>query len=154
MGNAQVGLPALAMLAILTLPGCFQSEHTASEPDPLRDGFEPETTFDGELMFYGCDHHLARLYEERCEHWMVRIVRHDDGQYQMIPGGPLEELRHSDIPAAGVSLTLVDRVGEPDTYYVLKPRKVDVWLNCEFGPCRYRRTIQGSCCDAAPAPGG
>ena len=68
-----------------------------------------------------------------------------DGDYYM-DGLRMEQLRHENMPRDGLSLAIVDRIGQPNLYYLVLPRKLDIFINCEFGPCNYRRSIIGRCC--------
>ena len=56
----------------------------------------------------------------------------------------MEVRRHSNITHEGLSLAIQDRTGEPDMYYVLdaKRQTLALYVNCEFGPCTYKRTIR------------
>ena len=50
---------------------------------------------------------------------------------------------HKNIRASGRIFTMVDRIGEPNIYYVLtETGSLNVYLNCEFGPCSYSRTMR------------
>ena len=92
---------------------------------------------DGTIVFEGYD----PLWESN-----TTIVKRD-GTYYM-DGGKMEELRHPNMPSDGLSLTLTSRVGRPNMYYVVLPRMLEIYINCEFGACTFRRSITGSCCES------
>ena len=60
----------------------------------------------------------------------------------------MEELRHPNMPSDGLSLAMTNRIGRPSMYWVILPRKIDVYIGCEFGACTYKRSIIGTCCEA------
>lgn len=95
-------------------------------------------------VFTGCDRHMATTFGESCSSWTIRIVE-QDGRYLM-DGQPMEELRHANMPSDGLSLAMIDRVGRPNMYYLVLPRQLDIYINCEFGACTFRRAIIGECC--------
>lgn len=95
-------------------------------------------------VFTGCDRHMAKTYGEDCSSWTVTIVKRG-GKYYM-DGSEMELLRHPDMPNDGVSLAMKDRVGRPNMYYLVLPKKLDIYVNCEFGSCTYKRSIIGTCC--------
>ena len=131
--------------AVLGLAGCTE---TGSEADmaedakgrhesPIEDGQQPES-----LLFHGNDTILAERLGE--QDWPVVIEKTDNGY--TIDGLVAEVRRHSNITHEGLSLTIgaQNRVGEPDRYYVLdvKRQTLALYVNCEFGPCTYARTIR------------
>ena len=69
---------------------------------------------------------------------MTSIVLRN-GEYYM-DGERMEQLRHENMPRDGLSLAMVNRVGRPNMYYLVLPRKLDIFTNCEFGPCNFRRS--------------
>ena len=74
-----------------------------------------------------------------------------NGTYYM-DGSRMERARHENMPKGGLSLAMTDRIGDPDMYYVVKPKMVDIYVNCEFGPCEFKRSIIGTCCTADRLP--
>ena len=68
-------------------------------------------------------------------------IEKSEGVY-MMDGMTMEVRRHPNILDRGVSLAIVDRVGEPNMYYVLHQGELSIYIDCEFGPCRYKRSIQ------------
>ena len=78
----------------------------------------------------------------------MEIVKRS-GEYYM-DGSEMEQLRHPNMPKDGLSLAMKDRVGRPNMYYLVLPHKVDIYFNCEFGSCAFRRSIIGSCCTLEP----
>ena len=92
---------------------------------------------EGRLIFEG--------YDPMWESETSIVIR--DGAYYM-DGERMEELRHEKMPKDGLSLAMVNRVGRPNMFYLVLPRKLDIFINCEFGPCTYRRSIVGRCCEA------
>ena len=88
--------------------------------------------FESSLVFRGYDPHLGSH---------VKIEK--SGGVYMMDGMVMEVRRHPQIAGEGLSLVIVDRVGEPDMYYVLhRPDELSIYVNCEFGPCRYKRSIR------------
>ena len=70
----------------------------------------------------------------------VRIEK--SGGVYMMDGMAMEVRRHPNIPDRGISLAIVDRVGKPDNYFVLhRQGELSIYVDCEFGPCRYKRSI-------------
>ena len=43
---------------------------------------------------------------------------------------------------ADLVVTMVDRIGEPDSYWLLKDGRLRYYLGCEFGPCNLKRVIE------------
>ena len=86
-------------------------------------------------MFSGYDTYLGAR---------TKIVERD-GKYWM-DGHEMEKNRHPNMPKRGLSLTMKERVGRPNIYYVVRPYKVDIYINCEFGKCEFRRSVTGECC--------
>lgn len=76
--------------------------------------------------------------------WDTTIVLRN-GEYYL-DRQKMEELRHPNMPQDGLSLAMEDRVGRPNMYWLVLPRKLDVFVNCEFGQCTYKRSIIGTCC--------
>lgn len=100
--------------------------------------------------FRGCDLRMADVYDQTCSDWTVEIVKRGGVYYK--DGREMVVGRHSNMPDYGLSLALKSRVGEPpDTYYLVTPRNLDIYTECEFGECRYRRSIENAeCCDFVP----
>lgn len=74
----------------------------------------------------------------------MKIVKRG-GKYYM-DGSEMETLRHSNMPKDGLSLAMKDRIGRPSMYWVVLPKKLDIYVNCEFGSCIFKRSIIGTCC--------
>ena len=91
------------------------------------------------------------VFEGRDPVWgsTTTVVRRD-GVYYM-DGERMEELRLRNMPPDGLSLAMVNRIGRPSMYYLVLPRKLDLYVNCEHGACTYKRSIVGRCC---AEPGG
>ena len=88
---------------------------------------------DGAVMFRGYD-----------PLWQApTIVVRRDGRYYM-DGAALDELRHRNMPAGGISLAIRDRRGAPDIYFLIRDRAMEIYVDCEFGPCRFKRSITRS----------
>ena len=68
-----------------------------------------------------------------------------DGIY-FLDGSEMEELRHVSMPSEGLSLAMKDRIGEPSMYWLILPRQMDLYINCEFGACELKRSIKRACC--------
>ena len=54
----------------------------------------------------------------------------------------MEEKRHRNMPTDGLALVLVDRIGEPDNYFLVRDGRMDIYTGCEYGPCSLKRTIR------------
>lgn len=91
---------------------------------------EPET-----LIFEGHDPVMQ---------WDTTIVLRNGKYY--LDGQEMEKLRHPSMPQDGLSLAMKDRVGRPNMYWLVLPRMLDVFVNCEYGQCTYKRSIIGTCC--------
>ena len=138
-------IPAVLAAGVLVYVYGFAPETTGDEgravqlershESPIEDGRQHES-----LLFHGNDTFLAERYGEH--DWPVVIEKTDDG-YTM-DGMAMEVRRHSNITHEGLSLTIQDRVGEPDMYYVLdaKRQTLALYVNCESGPCTYKRSIR------------
>lgn len=87
------------------------------------------------VIFEGYDTHLG----------FETIIVMQDGKYYM-DGGEMEELRHKNMPKDGISLAMKDRIGRPNMYWLVLPKMVELYVNCEFGKCRFKRSIIGKCC--------
>ena len=87
------------------------------------------------VIFEGYDTHLG---------FETKIVMRD-GKYYM-DGEEMEELRHKQMPKDGISLAMKDRIGRPNMYWLVLPKMVELYVNCEFGKCRFKRSIIGRCC--------
>ena len=99
-----------------------------------------------ETVFYGCDWRMADNYDETCDDWVVRIVKRADIYYK--DGSQMIVARHRNMPDYRLSLAFASRFGPPDTYYLVTPKNLDIYTECEFGECRYRRSIEhAQCCD-------
>ena len=72
----------------------------------------------------------------------LTVVTEHAGEYFM-DGDAMDVLRHPNMPSEGLSLALRDRIGAPDNYFLIRDGRMDVYTNCEFGPCRKKRTISG-----------
>ena len=87
------------------------------------------------VLFRGYDPHIG----------LPVVIEQTDQGYTM-DGLMMEVLRHPNIRHKGLSLTFTakDRVGPPDMYYVLdeKRQALAVYVNCESGPCTYKRSIR------------
>lgn len=90
------------------------------------------TADDGEIIFTGYDP-LFRV---------PTIIVERGGQYYM-DGQAMEKLRHPAMPITGLSLALKDRIGVPDNYFLIFSKQMEIYTNCEFGPCSFRRAIPG-----------
>ena len=89
----------------------------------------------GTLIFEGFDPVMQ---------WDTAIALRNDKYY--MDGQEMEELRHPNMPQDGLSLAMKDRVGRPNMYWLVLPRMLDVFVNCEFGQCTHKRSIVGPCC--------
>ena len=130
-------IPASVAAGVLVyVYGCApDTTETGSHESPIEDGRQPES-----LLFHGNDTFLAERFGEH--DWPVVIEKTDNG-YTM-DGMAMEERRHSNITHEGLSLVMQDRIGEPDMYYVLDAKRetLALYVNCEIGPCTYKRTIR------------
>lgn len=70
------------------------------------------------------------------------IVEHDGAYY--MDGEPMDELRHRNMPAEGLSLAMRDRIGNPDNYFLVRHGRLEIYTNCEHGPCQLKRSITAS----------
>lgn len=69
-------------------------------------------------------------------------VERRNGRYYM-DGDEMERKRHPNISRGGLSLAMKDRIGSPNMYYVVRhPTRLDIYVNCEFGPCGFKRSIR------------
>ena len=103
-----------------------------------------------QLLFEGCDAYQAERYGETCDAWHVDVVRIGPAYY--MGDEPMEPMRHPAMPREGLSLAVKDRVGSPNLYYVVLPGRLDIYADCEFGDCRFKRSVRGTCCDDAAMP--
>ena len=88
-----------------------------------------------EVIFEGYDTRLG---------FETKIVM-QDGKYYM-DSEEMEELRHKNMPKDGISLAMKDRIGRPNMYWLVLPKMVELYINCEFGKCKFKRSIIGRCC--------
>ena len=72
----------------------------------------------------------------------ITVVEKRADQYFM-DGDVMDKLRHRNMPKGGLSLAIRDRIGAPDNYFLIRDGRMDVYTNCEFGPCRKKRSIRG-----------
>ena len=82
-------------------------------------------------------------YDPLWQDTFTLVKRH--GEY-LVDGAAMEELRHPNMPPDGLSLAMKDRIGRPDLYYLVLPKKLDIYVNCEFGSCPFQRSLIGTCC--------
>ena len=68
------------------------------------------------------------------------IVKRDDVYF--MDGEEMEELRHANMPADGLALAIRDRIGAPDNYFLLRDGRLEIYVNCEFGPCTKKRSFR------------
>ena len=74
--------------------------------------------------------------------WQTQtIIERRDGWYYL-DGDKMEEKRHRNMPTDGLALVLVDRIGEPDNYFLVRDGRMDIYTGCEYGPCTLKRTIR------------
>ena len=97
------------------------------------------------VIFLGCDYKMATKFSESCVYWTIEIVKRR-GKYIM-DNLEMEELRHRNMPKEGLSLVIKDRIGQPNLYYLVLPKKLVVYSNCEIGSCTSKREITGDCCE-------
>lgn len=71
--------------------------------------------------------------------WDTMVVSRD-GKYYM-DGEEMEILRHPNMPKEGLALTMKNRVGQPNIYWLILEERIDMYLNCETGPCKYKRSV-------------
>lgn len=82
------------------------------------------------------------IFESYDSLWQSQTkIERRDGQYYL-DGDKMEEKRHRNMPNDGLSLVLVDRVGEPDNYFLVRNGRMDIYTGCEYGPCTLKRTIR------------
>ena len=95
---------------------------------------EPRTSA---AFFRGYDTHLREcvVVERRCTSCPWRMH-----------GRKMQALRHRSMPTHGVSLAMPNRIGQPDNYFLVTPRAVHIYANCEFGPCGHRRVVLAGGC--------
>ena len=67
-----------------------------------------------------------------------------DGEYELETWhSSMPHYGHKNLRRGGRIFVMVDRIGAPAIYYVLtETGDLDVYLNCEFGPCSYDRTMR------------
>ena len=84
----------------------------------------------------------AVIFEGYDSLWQTqtKIERRDDRYY--LDGDRMEEKRHRNMPNDGLSLVLVDRIGDPDIYFLVRDGRMDIYTGCEYGPCTLKRTIR------------
>ena len=137
----------LAALAagVLVYVYSFTPETTRTEGVTMQPEQSHEPTIgDGRqnesILFHGNDTFLAKQYGEH--DWPVVIEKTNNGY--MMDGMTMEVRSHSNITHEGLSLVIQNRNGEPDNYFVLdaKRQTLALYVNCEFGPCTYKRTIR------------
>lgn len=119
---------ALAVVLVYVYGLVPDTPETGSHESPLKDGRQPES-----LLFHGHDTVLNSSV----------VIEKTDNGYTM-DGMAMEVRRHSNITHEGLSLVMQDRIGEPNMYYVLDAKRetLALYVNCEFGPCAYKRTIR------------
>ena len=84
----------------------------------------------------------AVIFEGHDSLWQTQTkVERRDGRYYL-DGDRMEEKRHRNMPNDGLSLVLVDRIGEPDNYFLVRDGRMDIYTGCEYGPCTLKRTIR------------
>ena len=84
----------------------------------------------------------AVIFEGYDSLWQTQtIIERRDGRYYL-DGDKMEEKRHRNIPTDGLALVLVDRIGEPDNYFLVRDGRMDIYTGCEYGPCSLKRTIR------------
>lgn len=137
----------LVVLAIVVV-SCFMGWND-NERDESADNVETQRQSD---RLEGLDDDSKSVFSGFDALWgsTARIVFRDGAYY--LDGELMEELRHENMPEDGLSLAMVNRVGRPDMYYLVLPRKLDIYTNCEFGDCGLRRSVIGSCCESPYQP--
>ena len=123
-------IPAAVAVAVLVYVYGFAPE----TPEPgLQAPSVEEGRQDESILFHGHD----TVFDSPV------VIEKTDKGYTM-DGTAMEERRHSNITHEGLSLAMQDRIGEPNMYYVLdvKRQTLTLYVNCEFGPCTYKRTIR------------
>lgn len=84
----------------------------------------------------------AVIFEGYDPLWQAQtIIIKRDGAYFM-DGEEMEELRHPNMPADGLALAIRDRIGAPDSYFLLRGGRLEIYVNCEFGPCTRKRSFR------------
>lgn len=84
----------------------------------------------------------AVIFEGYDSLWQTQTkIERRDGRYYL-DGDRMEEKRHRNMPNDGLSLVLVDRIGEPDNYFLVRDGWMDIYTGCEYGPCTLKRTIR------------
>ena len=71
------------------------------------------------------------------------VIEERDGQYWM-DGQLMDEIRHPEMPAIGLSLALQDRIGNPSNYFLIHDQVLHIYTNCEINPCTLQRSISQS----------
>ena len=99
-----------------------------------KDHVTPNTSGNERLVFEGYD---PLMQEE------VTIVRR--GGVYFMDGHEMEELSHPKMPLEGLSVVVKDRIGPPSSYYLIRFCKIEVYVNCEFGPCNHLHSIANGC---------
>ena len=87
------------------------------------------------------DNH-AMVFEGYDPLWQAETIveRRNDRYY--LDGDAMEEKRHRNMPAEGLSLVLVDRRGERDNYFLVRDGRMGIYTGCEHGTCTLKRTIR------------
>ena len=75
--------------------------------------------------------------------WQATTVVEKRGDGYFMDGDAMDELRHRNMPNGGLSLAIRARTGAPDNYFLIRDGRMDIYVNCEFGPCRKKRSIAG-----------
>lgn len=118
----------MTRLAFAVLGFCVSALVQADDGDRLIfEGYDPLSGSKTSIVLRGGDYYMDDAYMD---------------------GAQMEELRHENMPQDGLSLAMVDRIGRPNMFYLVLPRKLDIFTNCEFGPCNYRRSVLGICCES------
>ncbi len=86
----------------------------------------------------------AVIFEGYDPLWQAPTVIVERGGRYYMDGDEMDKLRHPNMPADGLSLALRDRRGNPDNYFLIRDRKMDIYIDCEFGPCSLKRSIDRS----------
>lgn len=92
---------------------------------------------------YGSTSRDGVLFKGQDPVWMGSVmVERRNGRYYM-DGDEMQRLRHKNMPGGGISLAMKDRIGMPNMYYLVRSRgRLDIYVNCEFGPCTFKRSIR------------
>ena len=132
-GAAVVGVVAAIMLVSVVGPEKMSKAATSATTTARADGIA-DGDADGDKD--------AVIFEGYDSLWQTQTIieRRDGGYY--LDGDKMEENLHRNMPTDGLALVLIDRIGEPDNYFLVRDGRMDIYTGCEYGPCSLKRTIR------------